>query len=75
MAAGPRALEERCRPLFGALSSAYLWLGEDQAQANIFKILLNFALLGLVEVVAENDDSEVFRTAVRRLIGAGVSRL
>jgi 3-hydroxyisobutyrate dehydrogenase-like beta-hydroxyacid dehydrogenase len=53
VAAGPRVLEERCRPLFEALSSEYLWLGENQEQANIFKILLNFALLGLVEVAAE----------------------
>ncbi len=53
VAAGPRALEVRCRPLFEPLSSGYLWLGENQEQANIFKILLNFALLGLVEVVAE----------------------
>jgi 3-hydroxyisobutyrate dehydrogenase-like beta-hydroxyacid dehydrogenase len=53
VAAGPRALEERCRPLFEALSSGYIWLGENQEQANIFKILLNFALLGLVEVMAE----------------------
>jgi hypothetical protein len=29
----------------------------------------------LVEVVAENDDSDVFRTAVRRLVGVAVSRL
>ncbi len=29
----------------------------------------------LVEVVAENDDSEVFRMAVRRLAGVAVSRL
>jgi hypothetical protein len=29
----------------------------------------------LVEVVAENDDSELFRTAVRRLVGVAVSRL
>ena len=53
VAAGPRALEERCRPLFEALSSGYVWLGENPEQANIFKIVLNFALLGLVEVVAE----------------------
>jgi 3-hydroxyisobutyrate dehydrogenase-like beta-hydroxyacid dehydrogenase len=53
VAAGPRALEERCRPLFEALSSGCLWVGENQEQANIFKIVLNFALLGLVEVAAE----------------------
>jgi hypothetical protein len=29
----------------------------------------------LVEVVAENDDSDGFRTAVRRLAGVAVSRL
>jgi hypothetical protein len=29
----------------------------------------------LVEVVAENDDSDVFRAAVRRLAGVAVSRL
>jgi 3-hydroxyisobutyrate dehydrogenase-like beta-hydroxyacid dehydrogenase len=53
VAAGSRRLEERCRPLFQALARDYLWLGETQEQANVFKILLNFALLGLIEVTAE----------------------
>ena len=53
VAAGPRALEERCRPLFEAMSSGYIWVGEDQEQANVFKIVTNFALFGLVEATAE----------------------
>jgi 3-hydroxyisobutyrate dehydrogenase-like beta-hydroxyacid dehydrogenase len=53
VAAGPRALEERCRPLFNAMSSSYIWVSENQEQANVFKIVLNFALLGLVELTAE----------------------
>jgi 3-hydroxyisobutyrate dehydrogenase-like beta-hydroxyacid dehydrogenase len=53
VAAGPRPLEERCRPVFEALSTGYLWVGENQEQANVFKILLNFTLLGLVEVASE----------------------
>jgi 3-hydroxyisobutyrate dehydrogenase-like beta-hydroxyacid dehydrogenase len=53
VAAGPRALEERCRPLFDAMSSGYIWVSENQERANVFKIVLNFALLGLVELTAE----------------------
>jgi 3-hydroxyisobutyrate dehydrogenase-like beta-hydroxyacid dehydrogenase len=53
VAAGPRALEERCRPLFHAMSSGYIWVSENQERANVFKIVLNFALLGLVELTAE----------------------
>jgi 3-hydroxyisobutyrate dehydrogenase-like beta-hydroxyacid dehydrogenase len=53
VAAGPRGLEERCRPLFDAMSRGYIWVSENQERANVFKIVLNFALLGLVELTAE----------------------
>jgi 3-hydroxyisobutyrate dehydrogenase-like beta-hydroxyacid dehydrogenase len=53
MAAGPRALEERCRPLFNAMSSGYIWVSEAHERANVFKIVLNFAPLRLVELTAE----------------------
>jgi 3-hydroxyisobutyrate dehydrogenase-like beta-hydroxyacid dehydrogenase len=53
VAAGPRVLEERCRPLFNAMSSGYIWISENQERANVFKIVLNFTLLGLLELTAE----------------------
>jgi 3-hydroxyisobutyrate dehydrogenase-like beta-hydroxyacid dehydrogenase len=31
VAAGPRALEERCRPLFDAMSSGYIWVSETRS--------------------------------------------
>jgi 3-hydroxyisobutyrate dehydrogenase-like beta-hydroxyacid dehydrogenase len=53
LAAGPPALEERCRPLFEALGRGHSWLGEDPALASVAKIAANFMLIGVVELVAE----------------------
>jgi 3-hydroxyisobutyrate dehydrogenase-like beta-hydroxyacid dehydrogenase len=53
LAAGPPALEERCRPLFAALGRGHTWLGDDPALAAVAKIAANFMLLGVVELAAE----------------------
>jgi 3-hydroxyisobutyrate dehydrogenase-like beta-hydroxyacid dehydrogenase len=53
LAAGPPALEARCRPLFEALGRGYSWLGEDPALAPVAKIAANFMLIGVVELAAE----------------------
>jgi 3-hydroxyisobutyrate dehydrogenase-like beta-hydroxyacid dehydrogenase len=52
-AAGPRDAEEACKPLFEAMGRGYIWLGEDQATANITKIAMNFLLVSMVESQAE----------------------
>jgi 3-hydroxyisobutyrate dehydrogenase-like beta-hydroxyacid dehydrogenase len=53
LAAGPSALEERCRPIFQALGRGHTWLGEDPALASVAKIAANFMLVGVVELAAE----------------------
>ena len=74
IAAGARVLEERCKPLFAAMASGYVWVSEKPEQANVFKILLNFALLGLVEVLAEAltlaERAEIDREQYRQFVTA-----
>lgn len=53
LAAGDPALEEACRPIFGALGRGHTWLGQDPALACVAKITANFMLVGIVELAAE----------------------
>jgi 3-hydroxyisobutyrate dehydrogenase-like beta-hydroxyacid dehydrogenase len=53
LAAGPRALEARCRPLFEALGRSYTWFGDDPGLANAAKLTFNFLLMSVVESLAE----------------------
>jgi 3-hydroxyisobutyrate dehydrogenase len=52
LASGPRELEERCRPVFEAIGSKTVWLGEAGAGSRM-KLILNSWLVGLVAALAE----------------------
>ncbi|HEY3129216.1 MAG TPA: NAD(P)-dependent oxidoreductase [Acidobacteriota bacterium] len=52
-AAGPRELEQCCRPLFEVLGRGYTWIGEDSGFSNVVKIAGNFMLLCMLESISE----------------------
>ncbi|MDP9021508.1 MAG: NAD(P)-dependent oxidoreductase [Actinomycetota bacterium] len=53
LASGPEDLRERCEPVFDAVGSRTLWLGEAGAASRV-KLVTNAWLLGLVEALAES---------------------
>jgi 3-hydroxyisobutyrate dehydrogenase len=52
LASGPEEVRERCAPLFDALGSRTLWLGEAGAGTRL-KLVVNNWIVGLVGVLAE----------------------
>ncbi|HZD37371.1 MAG TPA: NAD(P)-dependent oxidoreductase [Actinomycetes bacterium] len=51
LASGPQAARERCRPLFDAIGSRTLWLGEAGAGTRL-KLVVNAWLMGLLGTLA-----------------------
>jgi 3-hydroxyisobutyrate dehydrogenase len=52
LASGPEEVRERCAPLFDAIGSRTLWLGEAGAGTRL-KLVVNNWIVGLVAVLAE----------------------
>jgi 3-hydroxyisobutyrate dehydrogenase len=52
LASGPEGVRERCTPLFDAIGSRTLWLGEAGAGTRL-KLVVNNWIVGLVGVLAE----------------------
>jgi len=52
LASGPEGVRERCTPLFDAIGSTTLWLGEAGAGTRL-KLVVNNWIVGLVGVLAE----------------------
>ena len=52
LASGPEVVRERCAPLFDAIGSKTLWLGEAGAGTRL-KLVVNNWIVGLVGVLAE----------------------
>lgn len=52
LASGPEGLRPRCEPVFAAIASRTLWLGDVGAGSRL-KLVLNAWLLGLLEALAE----------------------
>ena len=52
LASGPEGVRERCAPLFDAIGSRTLWLGEAGAGTRL-KLVVNNWIIGLVGVLAE----------------------
>src|SRR5919202_1689668 len=52
LASGPEGVRERCAPLFEAIGSRTLWLGETGAGTRL-KLVVNNWIVGLVGVLAE----------------------
>lgn len=52
LASGPEGVRERCAPLFDAIGSRTLWLGEAGAGTRL-KLVVNNWIVGLVGVLAE----------------------
>jgi 3-hydroxyisobutyrate dehydrogenase len=52
LASGPEGVRERCAPLFDAVGSRTLWLGETGAGTRL-KLVVNNWIVGLVGVLAE----------------------
>jgi len=51
--AGPKALVERCRPLFEQMSQNIFVIGEQAEQANLVKLAGNVAVAAMAETLAE----------------------
>jgi 3-hydroxyisobutyrate dehydrogenase len=52
LASGPQAARERCQPLFDAVGSRSMWLGEAGAGTRT-KVVVNSWIVGIVAVLAE----------------------
>src|SRR5205807_5243220 len=53
VAAGPRELVERCRPLFDAIARETFVVGVEPWQANVTKVCGNFMIIGMIEALGE----------------------
>jgi 3-hydroxyisobutyrate dehydrogenase len=52
LASGPEDVRERCEPVFGAVGSKTVWLGEA-GEGSRLKLVLNNWIVGLLAVLAE----------------------
>ena len=52
LASGPEEVRERCEPVFGAVGSKTVWLGEAREGSRL-KLVLNNWIVGLLGVLAE----------------------
>jgi 3-hydroxyisobutyrate dehydrogenase-like beta-hydroxyacid dehydrogenase len=53
MAAGPKEVMGRCRPLLDVLGQKVFSIGEDPGQANAVKLSCNFLIASMIEAVGE----------------------
>jgi 3-hydroxyisobutyrate dehydrogenase-like beta-hydroxyacid dehydrogenase len=53
VAAGPRALVERCQPLFDAIGQKTFVVSEDAPAANVVKLCGNFMIASMLEILGE----------------------
>lgn len=53
VAAGPRSMVERCKPLFEAMGPKLLVIGERQSLANVVKLTGNFLIATVLESLGE----------------------
>jgi len=53
VAAGPRALVERCQPLFDAIGQKTFLVSEDPPAANVIKLCGNFMIASILEILGE----------------------
>jgi 3-hydroxyisobutyrate dehydrogenase-like beta-hydroxyacid dehydrogenase len=53
-AAGPKALVERCRPLFELMGQGIVHFGETPEQANVVKLAGNFLIVSMLESLCES---------------------
>jgi 3-hydroxyisobutyrate dehydrogenase len=53
LASGPRDARERCRPVFGAVGSRTIELGDEPGAATRMKLVMNSWLIAVVEGLAE----------------------
>jgi len=53
VAAGPRALVERCQPLFDAIGQRTFVVSEDPPAANVIKLCGNFMIASILEILGE----------------------
>jgi 3-hydroxyisobutyrate dehydrogenase-like beta-hydroxyacid dehydrogenase len=53
VAAGPRDLVERCRPLFDAIGRQTFVVGDEPWQANVAKVCGNFMIASMIEAFGE----------------------
>jgi len=54
VAAGPRALVERCQPLFDVIGQKTFVVGEDPPAANVIKLCGNFMIASILEILGES---------------------
>ncbi len=54
VAAGPRALVERCQPLFDAMGQKTFVVSEDAPAANVIKLCGNFMIASILEILGES---------------------
>jgi 3-hydroxyisobutyrate dehydrogenase-like beta-hydroxyacid dehydrogenase len=53
VAAGPRAVVDRCKPLWEAIGQKLLVIGEQQSKANVVKLTGNFMIATVLETLGE----------------------
>jgi len=53
VAAGPRALVDRCQPLFDAIGQKTFVVSEDAPAANVIKLCGNFMIASMLEILGE----------------------